>query len=55
VLEWECALKDSQVGAAEGARFIRGHIIPITEHAFDDFAGGSAGTDDIKRDLGLTR
>jgi len=53
VLEWECALKDAEVGAAEGARFIRDHIIPVTEHAFDDFAGGSASMDDIRSDLGL--
>jgi len=55
VLEWECALKDAQVGAAEGARFIRDHIIPVTAHAFDDFAGGSASMNDIRSDLGLAK
>ncbi|HYD97841.1 MAG TPA: sugar phosphate isomerase/epimerase, partial [Alphaproteobacteria bacterium] len=40
VLEWECALKDGEVGAAEGARFIREHIVPVAGRAFDDFAGG---------------
>ncbi|WP_326522991.1 sugar phosphate isomerase/epimerase family protein [Sphingomonas sp.] len=43
VLEWECALKHPQDGAAEGAPFIRDHLIRVTPHAFDDFA--AAGTD----------
>lgn len=44
VLEWECAIKNSEDGAAEGAPFIKDHIIKVTEKAFDDFAGG--GSDD---------
>ena len=40
VLEWECAVKSSDQGAAEGAPFIARHIIQATEVAFDDFAGG---------------
>jgi len=43
VLEWECCLKHPEDGAREGAKFIRDHIIRVTEKAFDDFA--SAGTD----------
>lgn len=43
VLEWECALKHPEDGAAEGAPFIARHILRTTPHAFDDFAGG--GTD----------
>jgi len=43
VLEWECCLKHPEAGAAEGAPFIRNHIIRVTERAFDDFAG--SGTD----------
>ncbi|WP_211474232.1 sugar phosphate isomerase/epimerase family protein [Collimonas humicola] len=39
VLEWECALKHPEDGAAEGAEFIRRHIIRVSERAFDDFAG----------------
>ena len=39
VLEWECALKHPEQGAAEGARFIGDHIIRVTDHAFDGFAG----------------
>lgn len=42
VLEWECAIKDAEQGAREGADFIRRHMIKVTEKAFDDFAGGEA-------------
>lgn len=42
VLEWECALKHPEQGAAEGAPFIDRHIIRVTDHAFDDFAAGGA-------------
>lgn len=45
VLEWECALKNSEDGAREGAAFIADHIIRVTDRAFDDFAG--AGTDQV--------
>ena len=38
VLEWECALKNAEDGAREGAAFIRDHIIRVTDKAFDDFA-----------------
>ncbi|SDM11797.1 Sugar phosphate isomerase/epimerase [Catalinimonas alkaloidigena] len=44
VLEWECAMKHPEQGAAEGAPFIEDHIIQVTERAFDDFA--SSGTDE---------
>ena len=53
VLEWECCLKDGQVGAAEGARFIREHIIPVTARSFDDFAGGATDKALLRRILGL--
>lgn len=39
VLEWECCIKHPEVGAAEGAVFIKEHILPVTDKAFDDFAG----------------
>lgn len=42
VLEWECCIKNSEDGAAEGARFIRDHIIRVSERAFDDFAKSGA-------------
>ncbi|NUB14835.1 TIM barrel protein [Azospirillum brasilense] len=53
VLEWECAMKHPEQGAAEGAQFIDAHIIRVTEKAFDDFAG--AGTDEAanRRMLGI--
>lgn len=53
VLEWECCIKHPEQGAAEGAPFIKDHIIRVTEKAFDDFA--SAGVDQKlnKRVLGI--
>jgi sugar phosphate isomerase/epimerase len=53
VLEWECCIKDSEQGAAEGAPFIENHIIKVTERAFDDFAGGEADEAMNRRILGL--
>ena len=53
VLEWECCLKHPQDGAAEGARFIREHIIRVAEHAFDDFAGSAVNPKQIHQLLGL--
>jgi sugar phosphate isomerase/epimerase len=53
VLEWECAIKSSQQGAAEGAPFIADHIIQVTEKAFDDFAGTGADEDFNRKLLGL--
>jgi sugar phosphate isomerase/epimerase len=53
VLEWECALKHPEQGAAEGAPFIADHIIRVTERAFDDFAGTGANESFNKKVLGL--
>ncbi len=53
VLEWECCLKHPEQGAAEGAAFIRDHIIRVTERAFDDFAGGGTDQAKVDRMLGL--
>ncbi|HUX45091.1 MAG TPA: sugar phosphate isomerase/epimerase [Terracidiphilus sp.] len=53
VLEWECCLKHPKAGATEGAIFIRDHIIQVTDHAFDDFAGGTADERTNRRILGL--
>ena len=53
VLEWECCLKHPEAGAAEGAEFIRQHIIRVTEKAFDDFAGGDTDPAQLRRMLGL--
>lgn len=53
VLEWECALKHPEAGAAEGAQFIGEHIIRVTDRAFDDFAGSGADREKNRRILGL--
>jgi sugar phosphate isomerase/epimerase len=53
VLEWECALKSAEVGAREGAIFIKNHIIPVTEKAFDDFAGTGSDENFNRLVLGL--
>jgi sugar phosphate isomerase/epimerase len=46
VLEWECCIKSSDQGAAEGAPFIASHIIQAAGRSFDDFA--ASGADDKK-------
>jgi sugar phosphate isomerase/epimerase len=53
VLEWECCLKHPEAGAAEGAPFIRKHIIRVTDRAFDDFAGSGADVEANRKILGL--
>ncbi|KQW01335.1 sugar phosphate isomerase/epimerase [Rhizobacter sp. Root1221] len=53
VLEWECCLKHPEDGAAEGAAFIRDHIIRVTDKAFDDFAGAKPDPAQLRRMLGL--
>jgi len=54
VLEWECALKHPEQGAAEGAPFIAAHMIRKAERAFDDFAGAAPDAARNRRVLGLT-
>jgi len=53
VVEWECCIKHPEVGAAEGAKFVREHIIRVTERAFDDFAGAGADAQRNRKILGL--
>lgn len=53
VLEWECALKNSEDGAREGAQFIKDHIIRVTDRAFDDFAASGIDNALNKTILGL--
>lgn len=53
VMEWECCLKHPEDGAAEGAPFINNHIIRVTERAFDDFAGGGADPELLKKLMGI--
>jgi sugar phosphate isomerase/epimerase len=53
VLEWECCIKDSNQGAAEGAPFISNHIITTATRAFDDFASGVSDEKLNRKILGL--
>jgi sugar phosphate isomerase/epimerase len=53
ILEWECFLKNSEDGAAEGAEFIRKHIIKVADRAFDDFAKSGADKAANRKMLGL--
>jgi len=52
-LEWECCIKSSEHGAAEGAHFIAEHIIDVTTKAFDDFADTGTDKETNKKLLGL--
>ena len=54
VLEWECAIKSAEQGAAEGAPFIDSHIIQVTEKAFDDFAASGTDRAANRKILGLS-
>jgi hypothetical protein len=53
VLESECAFKDPIVCAKEGAIFIQNAILPVAQHAFDDFAASGMGDGDVQKMLGL--
>jgi len=53
VLEWECCLKAPEDGAREGAGFIKRHIIPVADRAFDDFADGQTPRAELRHLLGL--
>ena len=53
VLEWECAIKSPEQGAAEGAPFIDSHIINVTAKAFDDFTASGKDEAFNRKVLGL--
>ncbi|HEX3347008.1 MAG TPA: sugar phosphate isomerase/epimerase [Acetobacteraceae bacterium] len=53
VLEWECAIKDSEQGAAEGSNFIEAHIIEVATRTFDDFAASGADMAMNRKMLGI--
>jgi len=55
VMEWECAIKNSEDGAKEGSIFIKDHIIRVTEKAFDDFASTGSDENFNRRILGLVQ
>ena len=54
VLEWECFLKHPEDGAAEGAKFIKDHIIRVADRAFDDFVKSGANKAANRAMLGLS-
>ena len=53
ILEWECCIKSPEQGAKEGSKFIKDHIIEVSEKAFDDFASGETDQKHINDILGL--
>jgi len=53
VMEWECCIKSSTQGAAEGAPFIQKHIIQAAERSFDDFADAQVDRAAIDKLLGI--
>jgi sugar phosphate isomerase/epimerase len=53
VLEWECCIKSSDQGAAEGAPFIARHIIQVATQSFDDFAGSGSDQAANRKMMGL--
>jgi sugar phosphate isomerase/epimerase len=55
VLEWECCLKNSNDGAAEGAQFIAGHIVRVSERSFDAMLDATMSADKIDHVLGIAR
>jgi sugar phosphate isomerase/epimerase len=53
VLEWECAIKDPLQGAAEGAAFIRSHMIEVARRPFDDLIASPINPAENRSILGL--
>ncbi len=53
VLEWECCIKSSEQGAAEGAPFIARHIIQAVDRSFEDWAGPAPDRQTNRKILGL--
>jgi len=53
VLEWECCIKHSEDGAAEGASFIKKHTIRAADSTFDDFAGADSDVKTNRKLLGI--
>ena len=55
VLEWECAIKNRDDGAREGAEFIAKQLIKVSQSNFDDFIDQGADKSAVNRALGLGR
>ena len=54
VMEWECCIKHPEDGAKEGSKFIKEHIIRVTDKAFNDFAGTGSDEKFNRSVLGLS-
>ena len=52
-VEWECAIKNAEDGAREGAAFVKDHLIRVTDRAFDDFADSAVDRHAVRDMLGL--
>lgn len=53
VLEWECAIKNREDGAREGAEFIQRHLIKVSESTFEDFIAQGADRSAVNKALGI--
>ena len=53
MLEWECAIKNRDDGAREGAEFIKKHLIEVSQSTFEDFIDQGADQSAVKRALGI--
>jgi sugar phosphate isomerase/epimerase len=53
VLEWECAIKNRDDGAREGAEFIKKHMIEVSQSTFEDFIDQGADQSAVNRALGI--
>ena len=49
MLEWECAIKNREDGAREGAEFIKKHLIEASQSTFEDFIDQGADQSAVKR------
>lgn len=53
IMEWECCIKSPEQGAAEGAPFIRSHLIESATYAFDEFAKSATDREKNRKILGI--
>src|SRR5690606_31205077 len=52
-MEWECCIKSPEQGAAEGAPFIRSHLIESATYAFDEIAKSANDREKNRKILGI--
>jgi sugar phosphate isomerase/epimerase len=53
VLEWECAIKNKDDGAKEGAQFIQRHLIKVSDASFESFIDQGSDLSAVNKALGL--